>query len=115
MANNAKQGKNLAKLKKMAKAYGVDKNAMVCAAIEQYAFQLDVIMRIKYEIESSDGLLTDKEYVKGRENVYANPLVKELPKHSDAANKTAQTLKDLIEKFGTAPRVESKLDKLRDA
>ena len=38
--------------------------------------------------------------MKGENNDYAAPLVKELPKHSDAANRTAGTILDIIVKLG---------------
>ena len=50
-------------------------------------------------IEEGD-LTTQKTYLKGQANDYAAPLVKELPKHSDAANRTAGTILDIIVKLG---------------
>ena len=98
---------------KMAKTYGVDKNALFVSAAKQYALQQEVILRVKEEIEADEnGLLTSKEYVKGRENVYVNPLVKELPKMSDSANRTAQTMLDIIKNLGREPMQASKLEAL---
>lgn len=106
------KGKNLNSLRKMAKDYGVEKNAMVKAHLELYAFQLDTIENMKQELAETDGLMTSKEYVKGRENVYVHPILKELPKHTDAANKTAQTIMNLIETYGIPPKAKSKLEEL---
>ena len=50
-------------------------------------------------IEEGD-LTTQKTYISGQANDYAAPLVKELPKHSDAANRTAGTILDIIVKLG---------------
>lgn len=101
---------------KMAKRYGVDKNALFISAANQYALQQEVIERVKKEIENDEnGLLTSKEYVKGRENVYVNPLVKELPKMSDSANRTAQTMLDIIKNLGHEPMQASKLEELINA
>ena len=55
-----------------------------------------------------------KEYVKGRENVYSHPLVKELPKHSDSANRTAATILDIIKTFGKEPVQKGKLEEFMD-
>lgn len=102
------------KLLKMAKDYGVDKNALFLQAVEQYDVQARVIQSIKYALDEADGLITSKEYVKGRENVYANPLVKELPKHADAANRTLQTMLTIIEKLGQPPEPKDRLTEMQD-
>ena len=102
-----KQKDNYMELIKMAKSYGVDKNALFLAAAKQYALQQRVINSIKDTLDSGDSLMTTKEYVKGRENIYANPLVKELPKHSDSANKTASCMLDIIKTLGREPKPES--------
>ncbi len=83
----------------MAKKYGVEDNALFLAAAEQYALQQHVIEMMKAGIEDGD-LTTQKTYLKGQANAYAAPLVKELPKHSDAANKTASIILDIIVKLG---------------
>ena len=95
----AKKKTTFAELLEMAKAYGVDKNALFLAAAEQYDLQQRVIMMLKEGIEDGD-LTTQKTYLKGQANDYAAPLVKELPKHSDAANRTANTILDIIVKLG---------------
>lgn len=107
-----KAGNSLEGLRNLAEKYGVSDNAMVCEAISQYAFQLDVIKGIKKELNDTGNLLSTKEYVKGRENQYANPLIRELPKHCDSANKTAQIIMNLIENFGKPPKEQSKLEEL---
>ena len=83
----------------MAKSYGVDKNALFLTAAKQYDLQQRVIEMLKAGIEESD-LVTSKTYIAGQANDYAAPLVKELPKHSDAANRTAAVILDIIVKLG---------------
>ena len=95
----ARKKTTYAELLKMAKSYGVDKNALFLAAAEQYDLQQRVIKMLKEGIEEGD-LTTQKTYLKGEANDYAAPLVKELPKHSDAANRTAGTILDIIVKLG---------------
>ena len=95
----AKKGATFAELLKMAKSYGVDQNALFLAAAEQYDLQQNVIRMLKESIDGND-LTTRKTYIKDNSNDYAAPLVKELPKHSDAANRTAQTILDIIVKLG---------------
>lgn len=100
-------------LMKLAETYGLDKNEMFIQCANQYALQQKVIENIKQAIEN-DELVVSKEYVKNRTNVYANPLVKELPKHSDSANKTLAMMLDLIERLGTKARERGKLEDLLD-
>lgn len=98
----------------MARDYGVDKNALFLQAVEQYDVQARVIQSIKEALDSEENLMTSKEYVKGRENVYANPLVKELPKHADAANRTLQTMLTIIEKLGRPPEPKDRLTEMQE-
>ena len=104
----------LADLLKMAEDYSVSENAMFIAAANQYALQQKVLDGIRKTLEAGDGLMVTKEYVKSRENVYANPLVKELPKHADSANKTAQTMLDIIKTLGHEKVQKSKLAAMMD-
>ena len=89
-------------LLRMAKQYGVENNALFLAAAKQYDLQQRVIEMLKAGIEDSD-LVTSKTYIAGQSNDYAAPLVKELPKHSDAANRTAQVILDIVVKLGQKP------------
>ena len=86
----------------MAKQYGVDQNALFLAAAKQYDLQQRVIAMLNAGIEDGE-LTTSKTYIAGQSNDYAAPLVKELPKHSDAANRTAQVILDIIVKLGQKP------------
>jgi len=95
----AKVKQTYPELLKMAKQYGVENNALFLAAAEQYDLQQKVIMMLKAGIDDGD-LTTSKTYIKGENNEYAAPLVKELPKHSDAANRTAGIILDIIVKLG---------------
>ena len=96
-------------LLRMAKSYGVDKNALFLTAAKQYDLQQRVIEMLKAGIEEGE-LTTSKTYISGQSNDYAAPLVKELPKHSDAANRTAAVILDIIVKLGKKP--EEKADDL---
>lgn len=112
----ARNSKKLTELIEMAETYGVSDNALFLSAIKQYELQLKIIDKIKKELNKSsgDGLLTSKEYVKGRENICVNPLVKELPKHSDSANKTAALILNIIETLGKEPEFDGKLNQLKN-
>lgn len=115
MARSNKNKDVLSELLDMAKQYGVDDNAVFVVAASQYALQQRVISNIKDALDAEDSLMSTKEYVKGRENIYAHPLVKELPKHADSANRTAQTILNIIETLGKKEKKSgSKLGALMD-
>lgn len=95
----------------LAKSYNVQDNALFVSAAKQYDVQMKVIDMIQNQLEDDGSAVSTKEYVKGRENVYANPLIKELPKHSDSANRTLQTMLDIITKLGHKTETESALSK----
>ena len=105
----AKKAATYDELLKMAKSYGVDQNALFLAAAKQYDLQQRVIDLLREGIEEGD-LTTQKTYLKGQANDYAAPLVKELPKHSDAANRTAGTIIDIIVKLGKPPAEDNGLE-----
>lgn len=100
------------KIIKMAEAYGVADNALFIAAANQYTLQQRVIENIKKALDEEESLVLTKEYVKNRANAYANPLIRELPKHSDSANKTLNAMLDIITKLGHEPKEEKKQDTL---
>ncbi len=106
-----KEPATYAKLMKLAKLYNVDKNALFVSAAEQYEVQIRVIRMIKEQLDEDGSAVSTKEYIKGRENVYANPLIKELPKNVDSANRTLQTMLDIITKLGHKTEPESALTK----
>lgn len=100
MARNQTRYGNIDGIKKMAKEYGVASNPLFLSALENYETVQKAIEQIN-KILFDDDILTTKEYVKGRENVYIHPAIKELPRHIDMANKTRACMIDIIEKFGT--------------
>ena len=71
----ARKTRTLQELERMAEDYGVQDNALFCAAIGQYALQLRVIDDIKKAIDEDD-VTVKKEYVKARATAYANPAIK---------------------------------------
>ena len=96
----AQTAQTLDELMAMAKRYHVDTNALFCAAAEQYATQQRVIRRIRDTLDEADKLTVEKSYQKDAFNSYANPLIRELPKHADSANKTLGMMLDIINKLG---------------
>lgn len=98
----------------LAKRYSVESNEMFISCARQYEMQMNLIDKMKEAIED-DKMLVTKEYVKGRENMMANPLIKELPKHYDSANKTLGIMLNIIEAMGSKEKGRSsKLSELMD-
>lgn len=102
-----------AKLMEMAERYGVSDNALFISAANQYLVQQKVIEMIRKELAAEESVVVTKEYVKDRENVYVNPMVRELPKHSDSANKTLQVMLDIIVKLGREKPQANELDEFK--
>ena len=100
-------------LLQMAEEYGVEDNALFLSAANNYQIQKKLIDRISDAIDNSETVVS-KEYVRDRENITAHPLVKELPKHVDSANKSLSTMLDIITKLGERRSVGDKLSQFDD-
>ena len=83
----------------MAADYGVDDNPLFVQTLKNYE-TVQRAIELTNEILNSDDMTISKEYVKGRENLYMHPAIKELPKQIDVANKTVDKLLDIIERLG---------------
>ncbi len=90
---------NIAQVKKMAAEYGVADNALFVQTLKNYE-TVQKAIEITNAILESEDMTISKEYVKGRENLYMHPAIKELPRQIEAANKTVDKLLDIIEKLG---------------
>jgi len=109
----AKAVSSYRKLLKFGKVYEVDKAEDYKAAAMTYAEEVELIARMRTQLEE-DGMTVEKEYVKGRQNVCIHPLVQEIPKHVDCANRTLGILVDIIVKRGKVkPDKEDPLDEFR--
>ena len=90
--------KAAAELIRMAEEGGVEQNFFFVTTFNRYKVQLNTLTRLQKEIDDGD-LLIEKEYVKGRKNLVANPAITEYNKTSTAANQTVQTLIKIITTF----------------
>lgn len=109
MTRNTNKYFDIKKVKSMAKQYGVDSNAFFLQSLKNYETIQKAIESIDAALADNDAMVT-KEYVKGRENLYVNPAIKELPKLSDAANKTMSTMISIIKEFGEIKETDEFLD-----
>ena len=114
MSRAAGNKKDIKELEEMAARYGVQDNALFKSTLDRYITQQRVIDSIKRAIDEDDVTVT-MEYVKGRENAYMHPAVKELPRHADSANKTADMLLKIIMSLGDKNHdIDALMDDLED-
>ena len=87
------------RLIELGKSYEVSEEEDYKAAALTYAQESALIDEMRKKL-AADGMTVMKEYVKGRENLCVHPLVQEIPKHVDCANRTLSLLGDIIVKRG---------------
>ena len=95
-------------LMEQAARYGVSENALFVSACNRYMDQMEIIERMRDDIKKN-GLMVEHTNVKGDVNMDVNPLTVQLPKYTDAANKTLAIMLDVIQKMGTTAPAGDKL------
>lgn len=90
------------KLMALGEKYKVDQEEDFIVAAVTYVEEARLIAQMRKQIKA-DGLTVYKEYVKGRENLTAHPLIAEIPKHVDCANRTLLNMAAIIESRGEKP------------
>lgn len=85
----------------MAEEYGVRDNYLFVTTFEMYQNQIDMLEKLAQSIKD-EGMLVEKEYVKGRKNLYTNPAVSDYNRTADSAHKTSATLLKIIKNLGVA-------------
>ena len=102
------------KVLERAEAGGVQSNFFFITTFKRYQVQLKILTDLEEEMKKTGTMIT-KTYVKGRENLCANPAIAEYNKTSTAANSTVDTLVRIMDKLSEEPVKESKLYKLMEA
>lgn len=94
--------------------YKVDHEEDFIVSTKTFVEEARLIAEMRKQLKE-DGLTVMKEYVKGRQNVTAHPLIAEIPKHVDCANRTLAIMVQIIETRGDKPEkeVEDDLTKFR--
>lgn len=92
----------------MAEQYGVKENILFVSAADRYAAQIKMISDMQESL-NTDGLVIKTTGSMGQEKIDANPLVAQLPKYNDTANKTLGVMLDIIQRLGTAAPAGDKL------
>lgn len=104
----AKQKMTFDEIMEMAELYGVKDNVLFVTASKRYSGQLDMIEKIQTDLNKR-GLMITKVNTNGDDVPIANPLVAQLPKYNDTANKTLGVMLDIIQRLGTAAPAGDKL------
>lgn len=84
---------------RLAEKSGVQSNYFFATTFDRYMVQLQILEQLKKTIDE-EGMLVEKEYIKGKANLYTNPAVSDFNKTTDSANKTVATLMRIIKAFG---------------
>lgn len=97
MANNELE-KQAKEIMRIAKESGVQGNYFFITTFKRYQVQLKMLDELEKSLEE-DGLSVEKEYVKGRKNLYSSPAVKDYNATTDSANRTVASLMKIIRNF----------------
>lgn len=90
---------------------GVSTNFFFRTTFARYQMQMKILQDLEKAIIEHGATVT-KEYVKGRQNLVANPAITEYNKTATAANGTVATLMNIVKNFSEEEHEDSKLAKL---
>lgn len=85
---------------------GLTENYNFMTTFDRYCKQVELIEKLSKVIET-DGELVTKEYVKGRENVYIHPAIRELNNTINSANNTVSTLLKILSSVKVTEEADS--------
>lgn len=95
MKEDEKLKKQAEEILRIAEEYGVNSNFLFINTFKTYLVQLQILQDLEEAI-NEDGAITTKEYVKGRENIYTHPAIREYNNTVNSANRTVTTLMKII-------------------
>ena len=90
---------------------GVSSNFFFVTTFKRYQVQMKILSDLERAIEEHGATVT-KEYVKGRQNLVANPAITEYNKTATAANGTVATLINIIKTLSDEEAGGGKLQEL---
>ena len=94
----AKKKLSFDEIMELADQYGVKDNVLFVSAADRYAGQIKIIQEMQEAVAGN--LLMNTVGSMGQEKIETNPLVAQLPKYNDTANKTLGVMLDIIQKLG---------------
>ena len=100
-----------AEIIRIAEESGVQSNFFFITTFKRYQVQLNILNELELAMKD-EGMLVQKEYVKGRKNLYSNPAVGEYNRTTDSANKTVSTLMRILSNYGVTDGAEADDDPL---
>ena len=86
------------KLVEFGKQFNVDNDNDFREAVRNYAEESVLIIKMRNQVDQ-DGLTTWKSYKTGDQMV-AHPLIQEISRHVDCANRTLSTISDILKNRG---------------
>ena len=90
------------KVLEQAEERGVSSNFFFVTTFKRYQVQMKILSDLEGAINEHGATVT-KEYVKGRQNLVANPAITEYNKTATAANGTVSTLINIIKTLSNEP------------
>lgn len=99
------------RLLEQAEDKGVSTNFFFRTTFKRYQVQMRILSDLEKAIAEYGATVT-KEYVKGRQNLVANPAITEYNKTATAANGTVSTLINIIKSLSDEEKQGSKLQDL---
>lgn len=102
------------KILAQAEERGVSSNFFFATTFKRYQVQMRILNDLEEAIKEYGATVT-KEYVKGRQNLVANPAIVEYNKTSTAANGTVSTLINIIKTLNDEDARGGKLQELISA
>lgn len=109
MAKNLNQ--QAKEILEQAEKRGVSSNFFFVTTFKRYQVQMKILNDLEKAINEFGATVT-KEYVKGRQNLVANPAITEYNKTATAANGTVGTLINIIKTLSDEDSGSSKLSAL---
>lgn len=95
MANKMSLQEQAEKVLAEAESRGVSSNYFFATTFKRYQVQMHMLAELEKAIDEHGATVT-KEYVKGRQNLVANPAITEYNKTATAANGTVSTLINIV-------------------
>lgn len=95
MAKKLSLEEQASKVLEQAEARGLSQNFFFATTFKRYQVQMQILTDLEGAIKEYGATVT-KEYVKGRENLVANPAITEYNKTATAANGTVSTLINIL-------------------
>ena len=102
------------KVLEQAQERGVSSNFFFATTFKRYQVQMRILKDLESAIDEYGATVT-KEYVKGRQNIVANPAITEYNKTATAANGTVSTLINIIKTLSETNSGGDRLSELINA